>query len=129
MAITVTSQTIVDGPKNIIVKVSMTGNETAPKDYTLVDASSFTGGGVTSTSLAIMRVQYSIGPFSASLLFHATENVEAFVLPDSRYSDIDFSDVGGIPNNAGAGKTGDIVLSLEARLSGKASFVFHLRKN
>lgn len=129
---TVTSQTIIDGERNLVVKLHITG-ATDLSDETLIDASSFSP---TFTSASLMRVQGSMpvteqaggaGPI-VSLEWDATSNVPIIDLSAGNF-DHDFSEFGGIPNNAGAGKTGDIVASSAGASADTGYFlILHLRK-
>lgn len=111
MANTITTQTLNDGNKNTIIKVylasdGVTGDES---DTVVFDASAVVPAVTDCTILGIEG--YLIG-FTALLEFDATTDVPALILPadDQFCFDLD-SRYGGIPNNAGAGKTGDITIT------------------
>ena len=108
MAVTTTSQVLIDGPKTAVIH--FTGEiHTAASDETTaikVDASALEG---TPTDLKIQRIWPALSGLSIKLYFDATTNVLALALADGDCGYQDFRSVGGIKNNAGAGKTGDIL--------------------
>lgn len=61
----------------------------------------------------IQRIQYSTTSTTvlAHLLFDATTDVLAVGIPFDKSGCLDFRSVGGLPNYAGTGKTGDILLT------------------
>jgi len=112
MANTINTQELIDGTKRTINKIylasdGVTGELSA---QVVFDASAVNPATTDST---IERIRgYFIG-FSALLEFDATANQPALVLPADDQFDFDFTDKfnNGLPNDAGAGKTGDIVLT------------------
>jgi len=112
MANTITSQTLLDGSKRTIIKWyfasdGVTGELT---DQIIFDASAVTPA---CTDSSIERIRgYFIG-FSGLVEFDATADVAAVVLPTDDQFCYEFKDelIQGLPNNAGAGKTGDILLT------------------
>lgn len=119
MAATVTSQTILDGTKTLIVKIHIDGDAAGDlTDYVLVDASTFTPA-YTNCSLRLLHALLS--GFTAHLLWDATTNVEIINVPDYEvhYSqDEIMGRIGSLPNNAGAGKTGDILITTSGLAAG-----------
>lgn len=108
MANTVEVQTILDGKTALVVRVHLEGDGTGDEtDTVIVDASSYTPA---FTDFSIMGISSNLVGFSAELEFDATANVHAFTCPDYN-QDQNFRNFGGIPNNAGAGKTGDLVIT------------------
>lgn len=111
MANTITKHTIQDGSKNLVVKVHIlgdgTGEETA---LVLLDASSYTPA---FTSGKLIGVHSALNGFTAHLDWDATANIPLLDIPDYEYN-LNGEQIGwfgGIPNNAGAGKTGDILMT------------------
>lgn len=102
-------QTINDGPRNLIIKVDGAGSDTKTK---IVDVSTLSPA---CTKLSLNKVTYSLAPTgTAELFWNATTDVSALKLFGSSDSDMDFCYFGGIPNNAGAGVTGDVLLTTSA---------------
>lgn len=104
MADTVTSQTLVDGEKNVVMKFTNFSDGTGEVAVLKVDVSGLSGS---PASVKITRVKYFIGGMSVRILWDATSDVDAIILNEGQ-GEIDFKNFGGIQNNAGAGVTGDI---------------------
>lgn len=108
MANTITSQTILDGSRRVVVKIDILGDGSGDEAATtIVDMSSFTPA-VTDSRLC--GAWSSLNGFTTRLLWDATTDVPLISLPDYQFflHCADTNIWGGIPNNAGAGKTGDI---------------------
>lgn len=76
------------------------------------------GGEQYATQLRINKVQFSVDEgLCVSFFWEATSNLRIFDLV--RTGKLDFRHFGGVSNNAGAGKTGSILLSTEGWSSGK----------
>jgi hypothetical protein len=107
----ITKQTILDGSKNLVVKIHIEGDVGGDEtDTVLIDASSyspiFDGG-------RVMGIHSALVGFTAHLDWDATTNIPLLDIPDYEYN-LNGEQIGwfgGIPNNAGAGKTGDILIS------------------
>lgn len=94
-------QTILDGPRNVVVKVV---NEAGPAT-TIVDVSALVPA---CTQVTIDKVWYSKADTATlQVLWDATADVVALDLA-GRDGFMDFTCFGGLVNNAGAGITGDI---------------------
>ena len=106
MANTVEVQTLINGPRNLILKVHIDGDGSGEETNKLiVDVSLYD-----CSEVSIKHVQGSFSGFTAELLWDAAVNTHAFNVPDYDV-DQDFCSFGGLINNAGAGKTGDIVMT------------------
>lgn len=109
MANTITTQTIVDGAKNLVTKTTILGDGTGEETATLlIDASTFSGA---PDKLKIVRIQAYLTGFSVKLLWDATTDVTAIELPAGGDLSMDFEKFGGLINNAGTGVTGDIMFT------------------
>jgi hypothetical protein len=105
MAVTSTPQTIMNGPRNLVVKCKLTGDGTDVTALTLIDASAF--GVAAGATLKVRKIWSQMDGFTAALLWDATTDVEFANIPDGEMTQ-DFSDIGGLINNSGSGITGDI---------------------
>lgn len=103
MADAVTSQTLVDGPRNLVMKFTNVSDGTGESAVTKVDVSAFNTTGVT-----IQKIHYSTQGMAVRVLWDATSDVLAWLVPQDGDGCFDFTPFGGIRNNAGAGVTGDI---------------------
>ncbi len=111
MANTITSQTIIDGPKTAIIKIYLLSDGVAGEvvDQIVVDVSALTPA---ASKCSLEKVWWSFTGFDATLEWEATADVVIMPLASATgTSELDFTSFGGIPNNAGAGVTGDISLS------------------
>lgn len=108
MANTIQTQVIANGPRNLILKCYILGDGSGEETGTLlVDVSAYN-----CTSVSIRGVHSALSGFVADLVWDATTDVVALHLPDYEYNiDPDIRHFGGLPNNAGAGKTGDVLIT------------------
>lgn len=118
MVDSVTSQTILDGPRNLVMNFTNLSDGSGESAVLKVDVSALAAGpnGAPCTSVLIWKVKYDIFGMSVSILWDATTDVRALIL--SGYGEQDFSKVSGIPNNAGTGKTGDILFTTNGASAG-----------
>lgn len=109
MANIITRQTIIDGSRVLIVKIHIAGDGTGEEtDTLLIDASTYTPA---VTDIKVLKIQSNIAGFSTYLRWNANVNVDMWTLEAFGESVHDFSDIGGLINNGGAGKNGDILFS------------------
>jgi len=120
MADAVTSQTIADGERNVVMKFTNVSDGTGESAVAKVDVSALTSNsrGVACSEVRIMQVRFALVGMSVQLFFDATANVLAFELAESSNGNLEFDDFGGIPNNSGSGKTGDILFTTVGHTSG-----------
>ena len=118
MADTVTSQTIVNTPHKLVMKFTNTSDGTGESTVNKVDVSGFTAGQrvdttdpTTCSEVRIDKIWARCNGMSVSVLWDASTNVEAVYLADGGPEHWDFSGFGGLTNNAGSGKTGDILFT------------------
>jgi hypothetical protein len=105
MADAVTSQIIVDGKYNAIIKFTNISDGTGESAVTKVTPSSLT---FAPTRVGIQRIRASTFGMGVNILWDATADVLAFHVPQDNFVDFDFTDFSNVPNNAGAGITGII---------------------
>jgi hypothetical protein len=108
MADAVTSQTIFDGERMAVMKFTNISDGTGETAVVKVDVSALASSSFQRPcdGVTIERVHYSIGGMTVSVLWDATTDVPALVLAPGQ-STFDFTKI-QVPNNSGAGKTGDI---------------------
>ena len=118
MADAVTSQTLQDGDKSVVMKFTNisdgTGYDDTVVDVSLLQAQS--GSGAACTGVAIQCVWYECSGMAVDLLWDATTDVIAWTL--SGYGYFDFRSAGPLTNNSGSGKTGDIMFTTTGAGSG-----------
>ena len=120
MADAVTSQTIIDGERNCIIKFTNVSDGSGESAVAKVDVSALTSNaaGVACSEVRVMRVSHAIVGMSVQLFLNATSNVLLIELAESSNGHMDFKDFGGLPNNAGSGKNGDILFTTKGHSSG-----------
>lgn len=107
MADSVSSQIIVDYDNRVIMKFTNVSDGTGEAAVLKVDVSTLRGS---PTEVTIERIEYDISGMQVQILFDATVDTVAYILSTGQY-ELDFSEYGGIKNNSGAGKTGDILFT------------------
>ena len=120
MADAVTTQTIIDGERNCVMKFTNVSDGTGESAVAKVDVSALASNsaGVACSEVRVMRVSHAIVGMSVQLFLDATSNVLLMELAESSNGHMEFEDIGGLPNNAGSGKTGDILLTTKGHSSG-----------
>lgn len=115
MADAVTTQTIIDGAQNVVMKFTNVSDGTGEAAVTKVDVSALSGA---PERVRIMKVHYATSGMAVRILWNATADVVAFLVPPDGDGCHDFSCFGGIPNNGGAGVTGDIAFTTVGHTAG-----------
>ena len=124
MANTITLQTLVDGSTNLVVKAHIVGDNSGDEAATvLIDASAYSAD-----SLKIEKIYSSLAGFSVNLIWDATTNVDIVTLTQSD-STMDFREFGGLWNNAGTGKTGDILMDTVGLGAEEGTLILCMRKS
>ena len=120
MADAVTTQTIIDGERNCVMKFTNVSDGSGESAVAKVDVSTLAANanGKACSEVRIQRVSHAIVGMSVQLFFNASTNVLAMELAESSNGHMDFKDFGGIPNNAGSGKNGDILFTTKGHSSG-----------
>ena len=110
MADAVTSQTIFDGDKKVIQKFTNISDGTGESAVKKVDVSALESdiNGNTCTSVAIEKIWWQCIGMKVRMFFDATSDAFIIELGENQSGYHDYSEFGGIKNNAGSGKTGDI---------------------
>lgn len=121
---TVTKQTLIDGSRNLVVKVHITG-ATDLADEVLIDASTYSPA---FTDAKLMKVEGNMAGLKLNLEWEANTDVPIITVGDGSFCH-DFSDIGGLPNNASTGKNGDILGTTEGASADTYGFItFYLKK-
>lgn len=125
MADAVTSQTLIDGPRNVTMKFTNTSDGTGEAAVLKVDVSALSGA---PSRVAIKKIHYSISGMVVRLLWDATTDVTVLDLQGDGHMDL--SCFGGLYNNAGAGVTGDILLTTVGHTAGDSySLILEMQKS
>ena len=113
MADVETTQTIQDGQRKAVMKFTNVSDGTGESGVVKVDVSALQANakGEACTGVTIQRIYWSCRCMGVDLLFDATSNVLITGLPADSTGDEYYDNFTGIPNNAGSGKTGDILFT------------------
>lgn len=113
MADAVTSQIILDGERLFIGKFTNVSDGTGEVGALKIDVSTLSTDsyGHACNGVKINKIWAQTLGMGVDILWDATTDVVADTVPADVMYKMCFSDFGGIPNNAGAGKTGDVLFS------------------
>lgn len=129
MADAVTTQTTLDGDRNAVMIFNNVSDGTGEAAVLKVDVSALTPrtrDGAICTGVRIKGVKYQISGMSVSVLWDATTDVVALILSDTGYQCFTVP----IGNNAGAGKTGDVLFTTTGATAGDTySIELHMIKS
>ena len=119
MADAVNSQTLFDGESQVVMKFTNVSDGTGETAVLKVDVSTLTANfeGKPCTNVNIRRITSSVNGMSVNILWDATTDVSAFILGPG-INTLDFTSTAILGNNAGTGKTGDIVFTTVGATSG-----------
>jgi len=125
MANEITTQVILDGRYQTVTKITIEGDGTGEETATVIwDASAYTPVPVNNK---LRKIIYLQNGFSSTLYWDATANVMIMELDDSLQEEIDFSGgegrYAGLPNNAGTGKTNDILITTVGLGAGDKGYI------
>ena len=137
MADAVTSQTIIDTEKRVVMKFTNLSDGNGEAAVKKVDVSALTAhpDGTACSQVTIDQIWYDIGGMRVALEWNASSNVVAIVLGGSAaagnvHGHMDFRSFGGIKNNAGGGINGDIDLTTNGHTNlDHYTIVLELRKS
>jgi len=114
MADAVTSQTLIDGDRYAVMKFTNVSDGSGESAVTKVDVSALqastsnTGNQKTCTGVSIERIWWQCIGMKVQILFDASSDAFCIELGENQSGNHDYSSFGGLTNNAGSGKTGDI---------------------
>jgi hypothetical protein len=120
MADAVTSQTLLDGERLAIMKFTNISDGTGETAVTKVNVSTLTASssGKTCTGVTVTKITSVCHGMEVRMYWDASTDVPFFLSTVNTNYENDFSNFGGITNNAGTGKNGNIVFSTSDASSG-----------
>lgn len=120
MADAVTTQTLLDGERLAVMKFTNISDGTGETAVTKVTVSSLapSNSGRTCTGVTVTRISSVCHGMEVRMLWDATTDVPFFMTTINTNYMNDFTDIGGITNNSGAGKNGNIVFSTADQSAG-----------
>lgn len=132
MADAVSSQTLVDTDKRVVVKFTNLSDGSGESAVKKVDVSALSGA---PSKVTIDQIWYDIGGMRVQIDFDASTNVPALVLGGSAAAGnvqghLDFRSFGGIKNTEASGVDGDIDLTTHGHTAhDHYTIVLQLRKS
>ena len=120
MADAVTSQTILDGERLFIAKFTNISDGTGETAVVKIDVSTLNPNsfGLACNGVKLNKIYGTTHGMEVRILWDATTDVFAWQIPQNSNYLMDLSSFGGIPNNAGAGVTGDVLFTTADASSG-----------
>ena len=131
MADAVTSQTLSDGPKYAVIKLTNVSDGTGESAVTKVDVSALenSADGDTCSGVVIERIWWQCIGMKGQILWDATSEQFCIELGENQSGNHDYTIFGGHTNNAGAGKNGDIkITTVGATAADTYTVILYLRK-
>jgi len=132
MADTVASQTLADGPKFTVLKLTNISDGTGESAVTKVDVSALqpSADGDTCTGVTIERIWWQCIGMKVQILWDASTDLFCIELGENQSGDHDYTKFGGLTNNSGSGKTGDVNFTTVGHTDGDTyTVILYLRKN
>ena len=131
MADAVTSQVVFDGTRTAVMKFTNISDGTGETAVLKVDVSALTGfQGQTCTGVNIVTLDAMTVGMGVDILWDATTDVICYTIGADQFVSFDFARFGGITNNAGSGKTGDIMFTTVGATAGdRYTIVLEMTKN
>ena len=132
MADAVTSQTLVDNDKTLVMKFTNISDGTGESAVKKVDVSALNtnGHGQTCTNVTIDKIWWQCIGMKVRMFFDATSDAFIIELGENQSGHHDYSEFGGLKNNAGSGVTGDIDFTTVGHSSeDRYTVILMMRKN
>ncbi len=113
MADAVATQILFDGERTAIMKFTNISDGTGETKVTKVDVSALTPSSFSKAcdGVTITKIHALTHGMEVDMYWGATTDVLIGVIPQNQMYSMDLTQFGGLWNNAGAGKTGDVLFS------------------
>jgi len=135
MADAVTSQTLIDGDLYAVMKFTNISDGSGESAVTKVDVSALqplgsnTASQKTCTGVVIERIWWQCIGMKVQILFDASSDAFCIELGENQSGNHDYTVFGGLTNNAGSGKTGDINFTTVGHTSADTyTIILYMRK-
>ena len=131
MADAVTSQTLIDGPNKAVIKFTNVSDGTGESAVKKVDVSALSNSadGVACSGVVIERIWWQCIGMKVKILWDATTDAFCIELGENQSGDHDYTSFGGLTNNAGSGKTGDVMFTTVGHASADTyTIILYVRK-
>ena len=115
-ASTVATKYLINGSRDFVIKIDIVGGDAEFTAEKIIDVADLTG---TPTVFKIRNISWQFAEFTATLLWDATTDKQAFVL-NQYEGDIDFFESTGVPivNDAGTGVSGNLLMTTKGLAAG-----------
>ena len=131
MADAVTSQTLADGPKTAVMKFTNVSDSSGESAVTKVDVSALSASadGDACTGVTIERIWWQCIGMKVQILWDASTDAFCIELGENQSGSHDYTVFGGLTNNAGSGKTGDLnFTTVGASANDTYTVILYMRK-
>lgn len=131
MADAVASQIIFDGTRTAVMKFTNISDGTGESAVLKVDVSALNSyQGQSCTGVNIVNLDAITVGMGVDILWDASTDVICYTVGADQFVSFDFNRFGGLSNNAGAGKTGDLLFTTVGASSGdRYTIVLEMVKN
>ena len=127
----VATQTILDGEKMVVQKFTNVSDGTGETDVVKVDVSELISNarGQACTGVVIEKIWWQCIGMKVQILFNATTNVLCIELGENQSGYHVYTSFGGLTNNAGTGKNGDVLFTTVGHTSADTyTIIMSMRK-
>jgi len=131
MADAVATQTLQDGEKVVVQKFTNISDGTGESAVVKVDVSALSTNarGQACTGVTIEEIWWQCIGMKVQILFDASTDVMAIELGENQSGNHDYRSFGGLTNNAGSGKTGDVAFTTVGHTSADTyTIILYMRK-
>jgi len=130
MADAVTTQTLFDGSRVAVMKFTNVSDGTGESNVIKVNVANLSSyQGQACTAVDIDRIYASTHGMEVDIKWAATTPVLCMTVPQNTMQNWDMRDFGGLSNNAGTGKTGNVLFStVDASAGDRYTIILVLRK-
>lgn len=120
MADAVSSQVLLDGERLFIGKFTNISDGTGETAVVKIAVSSLSKNsfGLSCVGVKVNKIWVSTHGMEVRVLFDATVDTVAWIIPQNSQYLMDFSEFGGLTNNAGAGVTGNVAFTTSDNSAG-----------
>ena len=132
MADAVATQILLEGDRKVIMKFTNLSDGTGETKVTKVTVANLakSAAGRTCTGVTITKIYAMTHGMEVAIYWGATADVPVTVVPQNTNYVADYESFGGLWNNAGAGKTGNVLFStLDASLGDAYTIILEMVKS
>ena len=132
MADAVASQTILDGERVAIMKFTNISDGTGENKVVKVNAAALapSSAGGACDAVTITKIHASTHGLEVQIYWDATTDILCWIAPQNSQYTWDFSQFGGLINNAGTGKNGNVLFStVDASAGDMYSIILEMTKH